>query len=172
MLKTKENIIELFQVTLLSAAFLCSLVAGFLFAFAVVVMPGIRNLDDREFILTFQVMDRIIQKNHPVFLLVWIGSVVFLISCLVLGIGELEGPGLTLIILATLIYILGVQLPTVRFNIPLNNKLQALDVDKIDETARNSARQEFEPPWNRWNLIRTILSGLVSGMLLILLLIV
>ena len=172
MLKTKENIIELFQVTLLSAAFLCSLVAGFLFAFAVVVMPGIRNLDDREFILTFQVMDHIIQKNHPVFLLVWIGSVVFLISCLVLGIGELEGPGLTLIILATLIYILGVQLPTVRFNIPLNNKLQALDVDKIDETTRNSARREFEPPWNRWNLIRTILSGLVSGMLLILLLIV
>jgi len=44
---------ELFQVALILAAFLCSLVAGFLFAFAVVVMPGIRSLNNREFIRTF-----------------------------------------------------------------------------------------------------------------------
>jgi uncharacterized membrane protein len=150
---------------------LCSLVAGFLFAFAAVVMPGIRILGDREFILTFQVIDRVIQKNQPVFLLVWIGSVVMLISCVVLGVAELDGLGLTLLILATLIYLIGVQLPTVRFNVPLNNQLQTLDVDNMDEAARRSARGEFEPQWNRWNLIRTMLAGLVSGILLTLLLI-
>ena len=36
----------LFQTLLMTATFLCSLVAGFLFAFAVVIMPGIRSLDD------------------------------------------------------------------------------------------------------------------------------
>ena len=44
-----------FQVVLMMATFLCSLVAGFLFAFAAVVMPGIRSLDDGGFIRAFQV---------------------------------------------------------------------------------------------------------------------
>ena len=63
----------IFQIVLILAAFLCSLVAGFVFAFAFVVMPGIRSLNDREFIRAFQVMDRIIQNNQPV--LCWSGSV-------------------------------------------------------------------------------------------------
>ncbi|MGB5425029.1 MAG: hypothetical protein WBN03_22880, partial [Desulfobacterales bacterium] len=66
----------IFQAALILATFLCSLVAGFLFAFSVVVMPGIRSLNDREFIRAFQVMDRVIQNNQPIFMLVWIGSVV------------------------------------------------------------------------------------------------
>ena len=32
-----------FQIVLILATFLCSLVAGFLFAFATVVMPGIKR---------------------------------------------------------------------------------------------------------------------------------
>jgi predicted dithiol-disulfide oxidoreductase (DUF899 family) len=44
----------LFQAALLLAAFLCSLVAGFLFAFAAVVMPGIRSLDDGGFTERFR----------------------------------------------------------------------------------------------------------------------
>jgi len=58
------------QIALLSSAFLCSLVAGFLFAYAIVVMPGIKNLDDRDFIRAFQVTNRVIQNNQPVFILV------------------------------------------------------------------------------------------------------
>ena len=42
------------EATLILAAFLCSLAAGFLYAFSVVVMPGIRRLNDREFTLTEQ----------------------------------------------------------------------------------------------------------------------
>ena len=65
----------IFHVSLILATFLCSLVAGFLFAFAIVAMPGIRNLNDRDFIRAFQVMDRVIQNNQPIFMLVWAGSV-------------------------------------------------------------------------------------------------
>ena len=51
----------LYQLLLMLAAFLCSLVAGFLFAFAAVIMPGIRSLDDAGFIRAFQVIDRVIR---------------------------------------------------------------------------------------------------------------
>jgi len=163
---------EFFQIVLILSTFLCSLVAGFLFAFAVVVMPGIKNLGDREFILTFQVIDRIIQNNQPIFLLVWVGSVVVLIATLALGFAKLEGPSLFILIFATLIYLFGVQLPTVIFNIPLNNKLQTLDIDRINKAKLRFAREEFESQWNRWNLIRTFISSLVSGMLITLFIII
>jgi uncharacterized membrane protein len=158
-----------FQAALILATFLCSLVAGFLFAFSVVVMPGIRSLSDREFIRAFQVMDRVIQNNQPVFILVWVGSVVILITSAVLGIGQLNGIERLLLIFTALAYLLGVQLPTVTINIPLNNKLQTLDADAMDETAQKTARQDFEPRWNQWNSIRAALSSLVSALLLILL---
>ena len=159
----------IFQIALISATFLCSLVAGFLFAFAFVVMPGIRSLNDREFIRAFQVIDRVIQNNQPIFMLVWVGSVVALVTSAVLGIGQLDGAGRLLIIFAALTYLLGVQLPTVTINIPLNNKLQTLDVDAMNETTQKAARKDFEPRWNRWNSIRTAFASLASALLMILL---
>ena len=57
-----------FQIAIILAAFLCSLVAGFLFAFAIVTMPGIRSLNDQEFLRAFQVMDRVIQNKQPLFI--------------------------------------------------------------------------------------------------------
>ena len=53
----------IFQFVLVLTTFLCSLVAGFLLAFAVVAMPGIKSLNDRDFLKAFQAMDRIIQKQ-------------------------------------------------------------------------------------------------------------
>src|SRR5262245_31693339 len=56
-----------FEVFLILATVLCSLVAGFLFAFATVVMPGIKSLDDGSFIRAFQAIDGVIQKGAPRF---------------------------------------------------------------------------------------------------------
>ena len=159
----------IFQMALILATFLSSLVAGLLFVFAIVVMPGLRSLNDREFIRAFQVMDGIIQNNQPLFVLVWVGSVVALVTSAVFGIGQLAGVGRLLIIFAALAYILGVQLPTVTINIPLNNKLQTLDVDAMNETTQKTARKAFEPRWNRWNAIRTAIASLVSVLLILLL---
>ena len=158
-----------FQAVLIIATLLCSLVAGFLLAFAAVVMPGIKSLNDKEYIRAFQVIDLVIQNNQPIFMLVWIGSVLALISSVVLGFGQLDEIGRVLIVSAALVYLLGVQLPTITINVPLNNRLQALNVDAAENTAHKVARADFEPRWNRWNLIRTILASLVSALLMILL---
>ena len=160
----------IFHLTLMVATLLCSLVAGFVFAFAVVVMPGIAKLGDGEFLRAFQVMDRVIQNNQPVFLLVWMGSVVALLASAAIGIGKLDGTGRLLMIAAVLLYLLGVQLPTITINIPLNNTVQTLEIDAMDETAQAAARQDFESRWNRWNSIRTVLASLVTVLLIILLL--
>jgi uncharacterized membrane protein len=160
---------ETFQVLLFLTALLCSLVAGFLFAFYIVVMPGIKTLKDGEFIRAFQVMDRVIQNSHLAFMLVWVGSVVAFIASLLFGFGHLDTFGQVLISSAALAYLLGVQLPTATVNVPLNNKLQTLDVDAMSETAQKAARNDFEPRWNRWNAIRTFLACMSSVLLMILL---
>jgi len=52
-------------------------------------------------------------------------------------------------------------------NIPLNNKLQALDVDTMNETTQKVARKDFEPRWNLWNSIRATFASLASALLII-----
>ncbi|NJK40728.1 MAG: DUF1772 domain-containing protein [Acaryochloridaceae cyanobacterium SU_2_1] len=157
-----------FQVALVIATFLCSLVAGFLFAFAVVVMAGIKSLNNREFIRAFQTMDGVIQNNQPIFVVAWLGSVIALIVAAALGVGRLDTTGHWLLIVSTLAYLIGVQLPSFTINIPLNNRLQSLSVDDMDEFAQQAAREGFEGRWNRWNAIRTVVSCLVSLLLIVL----
>jgi uncharacterized membrane protein len=157
------------QIAIGLAAFLCSLVAGFLFAFAVVIMPGIRSLPDREFLRAFQRVDGIIQEGQPLFGMVWLGSTLALVLGLALGLGHLSGLERALLVTAAGVYILGVQLPTFVVNVPLNNELQGLDVDGDDIAGRRKARERFEPRWNRWNGIRTALAALTTAMLLVLL---
>ena len=61
---------------LLVSSLLCTLVTGFVFTYAIVVMPGFGKLNDREFIQAFQATDGIIQNNQPLFILVWVGSII------------------------------------------------------------------------------------------------
>jgi len=161
---------DIFHTALILSAFLCSLVAGFLFAYAVVVMPGLKNLGDREFISAFQVTDRVIQNNQPLFMLVWVGSVIATVVLAFYGFSALQGVDLYILSLAVLAYIVGVQATTVTIHLPLNNKLQTLNVDNMNDSDITMARNVFESRWNRFNIMRTAIASLVSVLLLTLLL--
>ncbi len=159
----------LFPIILIVATLFCALVAGLLFAFAIVAMPGIKLLNDGEFIRAFQAMDGVIQNNQPLFMLVWLGSALTLLLATALGFGQLDLVGKGILLTAALLYIVGVQLPTVRINIPLNNQLQTLDVGQMNAAAQAAARLNFEPRWNQWNRIRTAVATLVTTLLILLL---
>jgi uncharacterized membrane protein len=150
----------MFELALLAAALLCALVAGFLFAFAVVVMPGIGKLDDEGFLRAFQVIDGVIQRGQPLFGLLWMGSVVAVAVAAFWGLWALTGLDRVLVVAAAVVYFGGVQVPTFIVNIPLNNRVQRAGV----------TRAEFEPRWNRWNAFRTACAVLASALLLLVLL--
>ena len=161
---------EIFPLVVLVAAALCGLVAGLLFTFAVVTMPGLENLGDREFIRAFQVMDGVIQNRQPLFVLVWVGSVVAVLVALAMGFQQPDGVVRGLLIAAAALYLLGVQLPTGRVHIPLNNEIQSVDVEAIGEAERKQARERFEGRWNRSNRIRTAIAVVTMVLLLVVLL--
>jgi uncharacterized membrane protein len=67
---------DLLDVALIFSILSCSLVGGFIFTYAIVVMPGLSNLGDKDFLRAFQVTDAIIQNNQPLFMFTWIGSTI------------------------------------------------------------------------------------------------
>ncbi len=151
------------------ATFLCALVAGFLFAFAVVVMPGIKELNDREFLRGFQVIDRVIQNGQPLFMIMWLGSTVALIVAAVVALLHQGRVEQVVVVSAAVLSVLFVQLPTMTINVPLNNRVQSLDCDALDDTSASQAREDFESRWNRWNVIRTVVSCVILSALIVLL---
>ncbi|OAN60433.1 hypothetical protein A8B79_10845 [Balneola sp. EhC07] len=158
---------DLLQITFITATVLCSLVAGFLLAFSLVVMPGIKNLDDRNFLKAFREMDLIIQNNNPIFMIVWVGSVLSIIALVIQGVQVYEGYKLLAVLAITVFSLLGVQLPTASINIPLNNRVQKLDLETLDEVSLKIERDHFERRWNRSNIIRTIFAVLTSTLLVV-----
>ena len=160
----------IFPIILVLATLFVSLTTGFLFSFAVVAMPGLKKLDDGAFIRAFQEIDGIIQNNHPLFMLMWMGSVILLVVAGVMGFIHLEGFQRNFLLAATFLYILGVQAPTIAINIPRNNDIQAVNVATANMMTLQKVRDDFEDVWNRANQFRTVMAIIVTAILLSLIL--
>lgn len=158
-----------FQISLIVATLFCILVNGFILLYAIVVMPGFAKLKDGEFLRAFQVTDGIIQDDQPLFLTIWLGSIIAIIIATVLGFLLLDGFSKWLLLILALVYVLGVHLPSFKINFPLNNHLQTLDIDNLSLSEHAAERERFESRWNQVNVIRTAIASLVSVLLIILL---
>ena len=157
----------LFVGFLIASTLLCALVTGFIFTYAVVVMPGFAKLDDRDFIRAFQVTDGVIQNNQPLFMLAWVGSIVSVVATMILGFIELHGIERWTVIAIGFVYLLGVQGITIRIHLPLNNRLQRLEIDEMDPESLSKERNKFETRWNYFNNIRTLIASAVSFSLML-----
>ena len=145
----------------------CTLVTGFIFTYAVIVMPGFSKLGDKEFLRAFQVTDGIIQNNQPLFILTWIGSIISVLGTVFCAILSLELLETWLIILCGVVYLLGVQGITISIHLPLNNRVQKLVLDELSNQTLTEARGNFEETWNFYNKIRTALAFSVSLLFLV-----
>tara|TARA_R110000868_G_scaffold259361_1_gene517132 strand:+ start:34941 stop:35444 length:504 start_codon:yes stop_codon:yes gene_type:complete len=158
---------DVFQITLITTTFLVSMVAGFLFAFTVVVMPGIKNLSDRNFLQAFKEMDSVIQTNQPLFMIVWVGSILSSILLLVQSFLHFNYPESLILIILLAFYFICTQVPTIVINIPLNNRLKNMDIEIMEENSIKKVRADFESRWNRSNKFRTLSAVLTSLALII-----
>jgi|TARA_B100000035_G_scaffold130682_1_gene111091 uncharacterized membrane protein len=146
------------DISLVFAALTCSLVTGFIFTYAVVVMPGFSKLDDKEFLRAFQVTDGIIQNNQPLFMLTWVGSIISVLSVIAISIFSLGLSEAWIIFIVGLIYLLGVQGITISIHLPLNNRIQSIDINNMNNQSLNEERTKFELRWNYFNKIRTFIA--------------
>jgi uncharacterized membrane protein len=146
----------------ISSALLCLLVTGFILTFAIVVMPGIAKLEDKDFLRAFQVTDGIIQGNQPLFLFIWLGSVISVLATMVSALIIPEFRDAWLIVCVGGFYLIGVQGLTMGVHLPLNNRIKDLKIDSLDDETLRKERLNFEKKWNFYNEIRTVISFVVS----------
>tara|TARA_B110000003_G_C16572236_1_gene504780 strand:- start:160 stop:567 length:408 start_codon:yes stop_codon:yes gene_type:complete len=132
-------------------------------------MPGLSNLNDKEFIRAFQVTDAVIQNNQPIFMFTWIGSIVSLLITILISVVNFGLSEAWLIVIISVFYLLGVQGITIAIHIPLNNHIQKVVIEELSDEAMTEERVKFERKWNYFNNIRTSISISISLLLLILL---
>ena len=160
---------DVLDITLIFSITLCSLVSGFILTYSIVVMPGLSNLNDKDFLKAFQVTDAIIQNNQPVFMFTWIGSVLAVLATIFVSLVSIGFAEAWLIVLVAFVYLLGVQGITVAIHIPLNNHIQRIKIEDLNEDALADQRLKFETKWTFFNHIRTGIAISVSVFLLMLL---
>ena len=159
------------DIALVFAVLTCSLVTGFIFTYAVVVMPGFSKLEDKEFLRAFQVTDGVIQNNQPLFMLTWVGSIISVLSVMAISTLSLGVSEAWIIFVVGLIYLLGVQGITVSIHLPLNNYIQKIDINDMNNQSLNEERTNFEMRWNYFNKIRTFIAFAASLSFLLILMV-
>jgi uncharacterized membrane protein len=115
------------------------------------------------------VTDAIIQNNQPLFMLTWVGSIISIISTIVISIVILGISDAWYVVLVGIVYLLGVQVVTFSIHIPINNHLQQFDFDTLDDQNLNKERLKFEKKWNYFNNFRTMIAFFVTLALIIIL---
>ena len=154
---------------LIPSVILCALVTGFIFTYAIVVMPGFSKLSDKEFIKAFQVTDEVIQNNQPIFMITWIGSIISILLTIIVATATTGLSNSWLIILVGVIYLLGVQGVTIVIHLPLNNHIQKMNIDKMTDKDLGEERRKFQKKWNFFNNIRTSVAFSVCVTLILIL---
>tara|TARA_B100001059_G_C17514323_1_gene417459 strand:- start:336 stop:653 length:318 start_codon:yes stop_codon:yes gene_type:complete len=99
----------------------------------------------------------------------WIGSIVAMLTTLLVSLVSVGLPETWLILLIGVAYLLGVQGITVAIHIPLNNHIQKIEIDALNNDMLANERLKFETRWNFFNYIRTSIALSVSVLMLILL---
>ena len=140
------------SITLFSAVLLTGLSAGLFYAWSVSVIPGTKRVSDLVYLETMQSINRAIL--NPAFFLIFFGSL------LALGVSTIQNFSTKLtfgfLLAATLLYLIGTFGITAWGNVPLNNGLDALELAELGTDQIAQTRQQYEGPWNRFHMVRTI----------------
>lgn len=153
------------NVVLVIGGTLTGLLAGLLYAFNVAFVPALRDIKATQHIALMQSLNKKIQ--NPVFFLSFFGPTVLLPFAAYLHRGGAQFP---LLVIAAGLHIIGANGVTVVGNIPLNDKLDKLDVSQLSETEADQLRNEFQgsgKPWMWLHNIRTLAEVAATALIFI-----
>lgn len=138
------------------------LTAGLCFTWSNAVTPGIGRLDNIGFLKAFQAMNRAIINGQ--FMIVFMGPTILLFLNAYLF--RVNNTVFWLFLVAAILFFIGIGLVTVFGNVPLNEILDASNLEVLSKVELQELRNRFEQPWNRWHIIRTV-SSFISFVFLI-----
>ncbi len=131
-----------------------ALVSGIFMAFSDFGMTSLGSVTPASGIESMQVINRDVYGS--VFVKLLIGVAPF--SVLLTALGYFRLPLVTTVWLAAgaIIYLVGVIFVTMKFNVPMNQKLDVMDYASVEAA---SYWETYVADWTQWNHIRTFASG-------------
>lgn len=138
---------------LVAAIISVGLMAGLFYGWMVSVIPGLKGVGDRNYIETMQSIN--MKIVNPAFVVVFMGTPLVLAASAIAEWRAGNERRATVLAAATIAYVVGVLGVTAGGNIPLNNALDAFDIDAATDAAARDRRTSYEGPWNRWHNVRT-----------------
>ncbi len=139
----------------------CGLLAGLYFAFSSFVMTALGRIGQPAGITAMNAINAAIVQS--LFLPLFLGTTVTSAALALVGLFRWGEPGATAMLAGGALYVLGMFIVTMIFNVPLNNALAAAD-PASSEAAPLWAR--YLADWTMWNHVRTV-SSTVAGALFI-----
>jgi uncharacterized membrane protein len=129
----------------------CGLLGGLYFAFSTFIMTALGRIDQAAGISAMNAINVDIVKS--LFIPFFLGTTLASAVLAIIGVLRWGEPGSALMLVGGLVYVLGMFLVTVVFNVPLNNALAAVEPSS-SESATLWTRYLKE--WTFWNHVRTV----------------
>jgi uncharacterized membrane protein len=154
---------QLFTIGLLwFSAIGCGVMAGVYFAFSTFVMTALGRLDQAAGIAAMNAINVDIVRS--LFMPLFLGTTVAGAVLLVMGALRLGGPGAISMIAGGTLYILGMFVVTVAFNVPLNDGLAA---QQPSGPEAGVVWATYLKDWVFWNHVRTVASVVASALFIV-----
>jgi uncharacterized membrane protein len=140
----------------------CGLMAGFFFAFSVVVMTALSRLPPPQGIAAMQNINVVVL--NPLFFVGFFGTAAACLLLVILALLRWHQPGSAYLFVGSLLYLVGTVLVTMVFNVPLNEALASVKPDNIEAA---NLWANYLVNWTAWNHLRTLAALLASALLTI-----
>jgi uncharacterized membrane protein len=136
-----------------------ALIGGIYFAFSAFIMTSLERIPQAAGVAAMQSINKVILGSAfmPAFWVTTLASV----ALAVLGLMRWGEPGAPAMLAGGVIYVVGMFVFTIAFNVPLNNALDAVDPASA-QAATVWAR--YLKDWTFWNTVRTVACLLASAL--------
>ncbi len=144
---------SLVSILVFVAAISAGLMAGVYFAFSGFIMRSFDQLGGASAADAMNAINEVILRSW--FMPLFFGSTLLFAVLIVLPVFDSSLPGRWFLLFAGLIYVVGMFVCTVAFNVPLNNELAKAGGD---EQAKAAMWARYYTVWTRWNHVRSVCS--------------
>jgi uncharacterized membrane protein len=134
----------------------CGLIGGLYFAFSAFVMRALADIGPAAGIAAMNSINKVILRS--LFMPLFVGTTLACAALAVMGFLQAGSAPASLLITGGLVYVVGMFVVTMVYNVPLNNALLSAGERDV------ATWQRYLRNWTRWNHVRTIASLVASGL--------
>jgi uncharacterized membrane protein len=137
-----------------AAAITTAAVGGLFYGFSTFVMKGLDRTEPAKAITAMRGLNAEAQANAP-FLALFVGSALLALGVGVAAAVRLTQPGSGYVLAGAALGLVAFVV-TMAFNVPLNNRLDALDPNGLSAADAWRDWHAYLAPWTAWNHVRTV----------------